>query len=120
MGSGIDSTLLAHYTRSTEERRTRGFACAFGTSDREVQYARMPAESSSVDLHLIPMHDCDFITAIQEAALLSCHPYGDHSVIPITFTLSRIPKTGMDSNLLIEDNCGDDCFGFATLGRRTQ
>ena len=120
MGGGIDSTLLAHYMGSTEGTRTGGFACSFGNNDRELDFARSAAESSSVELHVVTLRDSDVIRAVQEAALLSGHPYADYSVVPITFTLSRIPKSTTGSRFIIEGNGGDDCFGFPTLARRAQ
>lgn len=115
LSGGIDSSLYACYLDKIGKQKFQGVNCTFGEVDPELPFARQIAEKVGADFHVATMGD-DALNIIDDVVTLTDHPFADFSSIPVAFILKFIKETLPDTNMLIECNGADDCFGFPALG----
>ena len=120
LSGGIDSSLYSCYLSLAGGDPLQAFYCAFGEEDPEYPYARSAAERAGAVLHVAVMGKADAPRALDETVRATDHPFSDFSSLPITFILRHIKEHASDTDMVIECNGADDCFGFAALGHRAK
>lgn len=115
ISGGIDSSLYALYLNQFSNDRISGVHCTFGDKDPEFSYAQLLTEKINIDFHVGRMEGEDALTILNDTVSLTGHPFADFSSMPIVFILKFIKNKVKDTQILIEGNGGDDCFGFPDL-----
>ena len=117
---GIDSSLYACYLDSVADDHFDGINCIFGDDDPEFAYARSLANKLKINFHVGKMEGDAAAHMVSDTVDLTAHPFSDFSSLPIVYILKYMKENVTDSNMLIEGNGGDDCFGFPDLGTQTK
>jgi asparagine synthase (glutamine-hydrolysing) len=120
ISGGIDSSLYASYMSEFSDHSLRGIHCTFGDTDPELEFARALAKAINAELYLGKMETGEALTILEDAVRLTGHPFSDFSSLPIVFILQYMKDHVPDSNILIEGNGGDDCFGFSDLSTQSK
>ncbi len=115
ISGGIDSSLYALYLNEFSNNRIPGIHCTFGDKDPEFSYAQLLTEKTNIDFYVGRMEGEDALTILNDAVSLTDHPFSDFSSMPIVFILKFIKNKVKETQILIEGNGGDDCFGFPDL-----
>jgi asparagine synthase (glutamine-hydrolysing) len=115
ISGGIDSSLYGAYMQEATHQPLRGFYCAFGDADPELEYARQIASRLDVELDVVRMGQVDALEVLDDVTRLTDHPFSDFSSMPTTFLLKRVVERTGKGTVIVECNGGDDCFGFPDL-----
>jgi asparagine synthase (glutamine-hydrolysing) len=116
LSGGIDSSLYGAYLHQATGQSLRGFYCAFGDDDPELEYARQIAARLEAELDVARMGHEDALGVLDDVMRLTDHPFSDFSSMPTTFLLKRVVERTGKGTVIVECNGGDDCFGFPDLG----
>ena len=115
ISGGIDSSLYGAYLHEATQQSLRGFYCAFGDDDPELEYARQIASRLDVELDVVRMGQVDALEVLDDVTRLTDHPFSDFSSMPTTFLLKHVVERVGKGTVIVECNGGDDCFGFPDL-----
>jgi len=120
LSGGIDSSLYGAYLHDANGHPLRGFYCAFGDDDPELEYARQIASRLEVELDVAQMAHDDALEVLDDVTRLTDHPFSDFSSMPTTFVLKRVVERTGKGTVIVECNGGDDCFGFPDLANEAK
>jgi asparagine synthase (glutamine-hydrolysing) len=115
LSGGIDSSLYGCYLGESAGGPIRGFYCAFGDRDPELEFAERIARRTGAVLEVARMDAPDALGALEDAVRLTDHPFADFSSLPIAFLLGFARSKLGGRSPIVECNGGDDCFGFPDL-----
>ena len=118
ISGGIDSSLYASYMHQIGKDRLHGIHCTFEDNDPELRFAQLFAEQINAHFHVGKMKKEDALRTLNDAVALTGHPFSDFSSLPIVFILKFMKDHVKETQMIIEGNGGDDCFGFPDLGTR--